>query len=93
MDKEIKVIKKNKIWEMTESLKGHNAISVKRVYKKNEPTSKVERHKERLMVEGYWQNIEIDYNEVFCIDSMNGDNSTTDITSYKIQMAGTSDGC
>ena len=66
MDEEIKAIKKNEKWELASLLKGNKAISVKWVYKaKKNAKEEVERYKARLVVKGYSQRIDINYDEVF----------------------------
>jgi Reverse transcriptase (RNA-dependent DNA polymerase) len=51
---------------MTNLPKGHKPIGVKWVYKKKmTPQGTIERHKARLIVKGYRQKAEIDYDEVF----------------------------
>jgi Reverse transcriptase (RNA-dependent DNA polymerase) len=66
MDEEMKSIEKNETWEMTNLPKGNKPIGFKWVYKKKmTPQRIIERHKVRVVVKGYRQNIGIDYDEVF----------------------------
>ena len=66
MEEEINAIKKNNTWKLSTFPKGHEAISVKWVYKaKKNAQRDVERYKARLVAKGYKQKHEIDYEEVF----------------------------
>ncbi|RDX99339.1 hypothetical protein CR513_17616, partial [Mucuna pruriens] len=60
MEEEIKAIKKNDTWELSNSPNGHEAIGVKWNAK-----GEVERYKERLVAKGYKQQHGVDYDEVF----------------------------
>jgi len=54
MDEEMNSIERNKTWDLVELLKGKEVIGVKWVYKtKCNAEGKIERQKERLVVEGY----------------------------------------
>jgi Reverse transcriptase (RNA-dependent DNA polymerase) len=64
MNKEIKVIEKNKTWEMTNLSKRQKLIGVKWVYKKKMTSQDtIERHKARFIVKENQQKAGID--EVF----------------------------
>ncbi|KAH9706546.1 hypothetical protein KPL70_012251 [Citrus sinensis] len=66
MDEEIKAIVKNDTWELTTLPTGHKAIGVKWVYKtKRNAKGGIERHKARLVANGYSQKAGIDYDEIF----------------------------
>ena len=66
MDEEIKAIEKNDTWEFAPLPTGKKTIGVKWVYKlKKIAKGKVERYKARLVVKGYSQRQDIDYDEVF----------------------------
>ncbi|KAJ4718980.1 Retrovirus-related Pol polyprotein from transposon TNT 1-94 [Melia azedarach] len=66
MDEEIKVIVKNDTWELVSLPKGNKVIRVKWVYKaKQNSNGEIERYKARLVVKGYSQRADIDYDEVF----------------------------
>ncbi|RDX98981.1 hypothetical protein CR513_18035, partial [Mucuna pruriens] len=60
MEEEIKVIKKNDTWELSNLPKGYEAIGVKLV----------ERYKARLVAKGYKQQHEVDYDEVFALENV-----------------------
>ncbi|CAL9024545.1 unnamed protein product, partial [Prunus brigantina] len=71
MDKEIKSIKKNNTWELTELLQGHKTIGVKWVFKssstrqtKLNEKGEIHKHKARLVAKGYKQEYGVDYTEV-----------------------------
>ena len=56
MDGEIKVIRKNDIWELESLPKGKEVIRVRRTYKtKNDVKGEIEIYKARLMTKGYMQ--------------------------------------
>ena len=66
MDEEIYAIKKNNTWELRELPKGKQAIGVKWVYNtKCNAEGKVDKHKARLVVKGYKQKHDIDYEKTF----------------------------
>ncbi|RDX82225.1 hypothetical protein CR513_37010, partial [Mucuna pruriens] len=66
IEEEIKTIKKNDTWELSNLPKGHEAIGVKWVFKiKKNAKGEVERYKARLVAKGYKQQHGIDYDEVF----------------------------
>jgi Reverse transcriptase (RNA-dependent DNA polymerase) len=66
MDEEINTIEKNETWELAELTKGQKVIGIKWVFKKKmNPQDEIERYKSRLVVKGYRQKADIDYDEVF----------------------------
>ncbi|RDX99067.1 hypothetical protein CR513_17940, partial [Mucuna pruriens] len=66
MEKEIKAIRKNDTWELSNLPKGHQAIGVKWVFKiKKNAKGEVERCEERLVAKEYKQQHGVDYDEVF----------------------------
>ncbi|KAL0402494.1 UNVERIFIED_CONTAM: Copia protein [Sesamum latifolium] len=65
-EEEIHSIEKNDTWELATLPSGHEAIGVKWVYKiKRNAKGEVERHKMRLVANGYKQKHGVDYEEVF----------------------------
>ncbi|KAK0597380.1 hypothetical protein LWI29_024681 [Acer saccharum] len=66
MNQEIDAIERNKTWELTELPKGKSVLGVKWVYKtKLHSNGEVDKNKERLVVKGYKQKLDIDYEEIF----------------------------
>ncbi|RDY05923.1 hypothetical protein CR513_10178, partial [Mucuna pruriens] len=66
MKEEIKAIKKNDNWELSNLPKGHEVIGVKWVFKiKKNAKEEVERYKARLVAKGYKQQHGVYYDEVF----------------------------
>ena len=66
MDSEIRSIKKNGTWFLTDLSKGAKSLGVKWVYKtKLNEFGKVEKYKARLVVKGYAQQHGVDYEEVY----------------------------
>ena len=66
MDAEIKCLKKNETWNLTELPEGKTAIGCKWVYKaKTDEHGVVTRYKARLVAQGYSQKYGEDYDEVF----------------------------
>ena len=67
MDKEMKSQKDNEVWELTVLPPGKKAIGSKWVYKvKTGSEGRIERHKARLVAQGYNQKYGSDYDETFC---------------------------
>ncbi|CAL8156616.1 unnamed protein product [Prunus armeniaca] len=65
MDEEIKSIKKNNTWELTELPQGHKTIGVKWVFKtKLNEKGEIHKHKARLVAKGYKQEYGVDYIEL-----------------------------
>ena len=63
---ELKVLEKNKTWDLVPFPEGKKVVNYKWVYKvKQNPDGKVERYKVRLLVERYSQTYGIDYDETF----------------------------
>ena len=66
MQEEIKMIEKNKTWELVDYPKDKEIIGVKWVYKtKLNSDGSIQKHKARLVAKGYSQQYGIDYNETF----------------------------
>ena len=66
MQEEIYAIEKNNTWELTILCPSQRTIGVKWVYKiKHTTDGRIERYKARLVVKGYKQKYEVDYEEVF----------------------------
>ena len=67
MDKEMKSLKDNQVWELTTLPPGRKAIGSKWVYKvKTGGDGSVERYKARLVAQGFNQHQGADYDETFC---------------------------
>jgi hypothetical protein len=66
MDEEIDAIEKNQTWDLVSLPKDKDVIVVKWVYKtKLNEKDEIQKLKARLVVKGYSQQPEIDYNETF----------------------------
>ena len=68
MEEEMQSLHKNKTWEEVVPLPvGKNTIGCKRVYKRKEDPSKLDkvRYKARLVAKGFAQKEGVDYNEIF----------------------------
>ncbi|CAL8161835.1 unnamed protein product [Prunus armeniaca] len=66
MEIEMEMIEKNEIWELVDRPSDKPVISVKWVYKtKLNLDGSIQKHKARLVVKGYAQKPEIDFNETF----------------------------
>ncbi|CAA0825713.1 cysteine-rich RLK (RECEPTOR-like protein kinase) 8 [Striga hermonthica] len=66
MKEEIRMIEKNKTWELVDPPNNKEVIGVKWVYKtKLNPDGSIQKHKARLVAKGYSQLPGIDYNETF----------------------------
>ena len=66
MQEEIYAFEKNSTWELTALPLGQRTTGVKWVYKiKHTTDGRIERYKARLVVKGYKQKYEVDYEEVF----------------------------
>jgi hypothetical protein len=65
---EIKMIKKNKTWELVGWLENKEVIGVKWVYKtKLNSNGSIQKYKERLVAKSHSQLLGIDYNEIFAL--------------------------
>ncbi|RDX89437.1 hypothetical protein CR513_28841, partial [Mucuna pruriens] len=68
MEEEIKMIEKNNTWKLIDCPHRKDIIRVKWVYKtKLNPNGAIQKHKARLVVKGYSQQLGIDYNETFAL--------------------------
>ena len=66
MQKEMKSIDTNKVWELVKLPKGKKTIGCKWVYKrKTDADGSLERYKARLVAKGYSQQHGLDYDETF----------------------------
>lgn len=66
MDEEIDSIKRNETWDLVDLPEGKKSIGVKWVYKtKLNAEGRIEKHKARLVAQGFSQKPRIDYNETF----------------------------
>ena len=66
MNEELKMIEKNKTWDLVPRPSGRNVIGLKRVYRaKLNPDSSLNKLKARLVVKGYAQQPGIDYGDTF----------------------------
>ena len=75
MEEEIASINKNDTWMLVKAPKSCKPIGLKCVYKlKKNPIGEIVKHKARLVVKGYRQRYEIDYDQVFahvaCFESI-----------------------
>ena len=67
MEKEMKSLKDNDVWELVELPKGRKAVGSKCVFKaKTDSDRYVERLKARLVAQGFSQKFGLDYDETFC---------------------------
>ncbi len=67
MEKEIKSLRDNDVWDLVELPEGQTAVGSKWVFKtKTDADGRVERHKARLVAQGYLQKFGTDYDETFC---------------------------
>ena len=68
MDAEIQAIEKNETWELTDLPEGQKTIGVKWIYKtKLNEKGEIDKFKARLVVKGYNQEYEVDYQEIFAL--------------------------
>ena len=66
MEEELDSIVRNKTWSLVEPPKGIKPIGLKWVYKvKKDAKGEVTRYKARLVIKGYVQKHNVDYEEVF----------------------------
>jgi hypothetical protein len=67
MEKEMKSLKDNEVWELVELPEGRKAVGSKWVYKvKTDADGSIERYKARLVAQGFSQKYGTDYDETFC---------------------------
>jgi hypothetical protein len=68
MDEEITSIENNDTWKLVPRPSGKKPIGFKWIYKERNNTKKeVERYNVKLVIKGYSQKHEIDYDEVFAL--------------------------
>jgi len=66
MNVELQALKRNGTWSFTKLPVGKRAISCKWLFKtKYKSDNTIERHKTRLLIQGYWQQKGIRYEETF----------------------------
>ena len=66
MQTEISMINKNKTWELVSKPQGNHAIGVKWIFRtKFNTDGTINKHKARLVVKGYVQQLGLDYGETF----------------------------
>ena len=66
MQTEISMINKNKTWELVSKPQGKHAIGVKWIFRtKFNTDGTINKHKARLVVKGYVQQLGVDYGETF----------------------------
>ena len=67
MEKEMKSLNDNEVWELVELPEGRKAVGSKWVYKvKTDANGSIERYKARLVAQGFSQKYGTDYDETFC---------------------------
>ena len=67
MQREIKSLEDNDVWELVELPSGRKPVGSKWVFKvKTDEGGKVERYKARLVAQGFTQKYGTDYDETFC---------------------------
>ena len=67
MEKEIKSLQENEVWELVELPDGRKPVGNKWVFKlKTDEDGKIERYKARLVAQGYTEIFGMDYAETFC---------------------------
>jgi hypothetical protein len=70
MEDEMKSMKTNRVWKLETIPKGAKTVGCKWVYKtKHDSKGNIERFKARLVVKGFTQREDIDYNETFYLVS------------------------
>ena len=66
MSKEYSALTEHETWELVDLPEGANLVGCKWVYKtKRKANGEIDRHKARLVAQGYSQEEGVDYNEVF----------------------------
>ena len=72
MDEEIECIEKNQTWELVDVAKDKDVISVKWIYEtKQDDDGNVQKQKERMVIRGFRQQLDIEFNETFaCVAHM-----------------------
>lgn len=67
MEKEMESLKSNEVWDLVKLPEGRSAVGSKWVFKlKTDQDGSVERHKARLVAQGFSQKQGLDYDETFC---------------------------
>ena len=69
MDEEMESLQKNQTWDLAELLEGKRVVGSNWIFKKKYGSSieEVIHYKARLLVKGYSQKEEVDYNEIFSL--------------------------
>ena len=72
MDEEIEFIEKNQTWELVDLPKNKDVICVKWIYEtKQDDDGNVQKKKERMVIRGFTQQLDIEFNETFaCVAHM-----------------------
>ena len=72
MDLEIECIEKDHTWEVVDLLEDKDVISVKWIYEtKQDDDGNVQKQKERMIIRGFTQQLDIEFNETFaCVAHM-----------------------
>ena len=66
MDLEIECIEKDQTWELVDLREDKNVISVKWIYEtKQDDDGNVQKQKERMVIRGFTQQLDIEFNETF----------------------------
>jgi hypothetical protein len=66
MQSEMDAVEKNRIWELTDLPRGHNAITLKWVLKlKRDEVGASIKHKDRLVARGFVQREGVDFDDTF----------------------------
>ena len=67
MERELESLRENEVWDLVELPKDRKAVGSKWVFKvKTDADGSVERHKARLVAQGFSQTFGLDYDETFC---------------------------
>lgn len=66
MNEEMKVLERNKTWELTNLSNGAQIVGLKQIYKtKYRSDGSVQKYKDRLVAHGYMQHKGMDFDETF----------------------------
>jgi hypothetical protein len=70
MQSEMDAVEKNHTWELADLPRGHNAITLKWVFKvKRDEAGAIVKHKAHLVTRGFMQREGIDFDDTFALDS------------------------